>query len=404
MGAAELVFVLLSLTTFGVQPNPNAPPAAEVLRYAPDDSDVMVHLDVEPMLADNWSKVQGLANHPAFKANPDAQKVVRQGIAQVEQMRMMAKATSGVDFVTDMKSVTVFVPSLLREGEFLVSFRGNFPPDLLDRVASKMGAPTSKSNGKTTMPTPDGKLLAQVEAGTLLMGPAALVKARTGVWKPRGPKGATRVTGFFDKEKPFFLLAMSPSAATRKKLLANSGRAQSNDAMMHRDLLTGLDYGAFWLKSNGVGWTVTTKTPAGLQRAADFSEGVVSFMRANHHVARGMARLALAALPSFGKQGAMVTRFRPEILKLIEAWTGDGNFPATVATNAATRTVLVSATGKSLSDVLPVAGMVPMGAVFFLVAGKSSSSPSSMPMHGPTMKRPMPATSTPPRRVGGTSP
>ena len=191
MGAAELVFVLLPLPTFGVQPNPNAPPAAEVLRYAPDDSDVMVHLDVEPMLADNWSKVQGLPNHPAFKANPDVQSAVRQGIAQVEQMRMMAKATSGVDFITDMKSVTVFVPSLLREGEFLVSFRGNFPPDLLDRVASKMGAPTTKSNGKTTMPTPDGKLLAQVDTGTLLMGPAGLVKARTGVGKPRAPKGAT---------------------------------------------------------------------------------------------------------------------------------------------------------------------------------------------------------------------
>ncbi|MCC6999124.1 MAG: hypothetical protein IT370_31210 [Deltaproteobacteria bacterium] len=392
MGAAELVFVLLSLTTFGVQPNPNAPPAAEVLRYAPDDSDVMVHLDVEPMLANNWAKVQGLANHPAFKANPEVQNAVRQGIAQVEQMRMMAKATSGVDFINDMKSVTVFVPSLLREGEFLVSFRGSFPPDLLDRVASKMGAPTAKSNGKTTMPTPDGKLLAQVEAGTLLMGPSGLVKARTGVWKPRAPRGATRVTGFFDKEKPFFLLAMSPSAATRKVLLAKGRRDQGTDAMMHRDLLTGLDYGAFWLKSNGVGWTVTTKTPAGLQRAADFSEGVVSFMRANHHVARGMARLALAALPSLGKQGAMVTRFRPEILKLIEAWTGDGNFPATVATNAATRTVLVSATGKSLSDVLPVAGMVPLGAVFLLA---SKGSPSSMPMHGPASTGPMrPSTGT----------
>jgi hypothetical protein len=105
-------------------------------------------------------------------------------------------------------------------------------------------------------------------------------------------------------------------------------------------------------------------------------------MRAGHLGTRGMVRLALAVLGSYASQSpevASIDRNQAEILKLVDAYTGDGTFQTQIGRDAAGRTVSVRAWDKQLSRVVPGIGAAVIGVAFFAAASSGGSSKTAMP-------------------------
>ena len=107
-----------------------------------------------------------------------------------------------------------------------------------------------------------------------------------------------------------------------------------------------------------------------------------------------MAKIVMAGLESYrGTDKAIdqVLSRKADIMKIVESFTGDGNFKVKLDKNPATMRLDVRATGKSLSEVVPAGAIVPIAgaALLGLRQGRAMSSP------------PMPA---PPAPAGGNKP
>jgi hypothetical protein len=189
-------------------------------------------------------------------------------------------------------------------------------------------------------------------------------------WKPaKAKKGSllARAPSVID-QKPFFLFASSPSPTLVKMLAAEA--KDDPEAAVLVDLIIGHEFAAYSMSYNGVAWTYRARTVAGYERAVMASEGLIQLMRSTHLFTRGFAQLVLAGIDSYASQDKMVAdlaKHKAELLKLVEQWTGDGNFTAKVDKQKADKTVTVTATGAKLTDVLPMGGLVPIGAAAFLV-------------------------------------
>src|SRR6266508_1130443 len=97
MIASEIILILLSLGGFGVAPDPAAPPAAEILKYAPDGAEAFVYLDVAAALPRNWQALEKLAEQPAIKGSKEATRAVANLVAQARALRAQARAAAGFD-------------------------------------------------------------------------------------------------------------------------------------------------------------------------------------------------------------------------------------------------------------------------------------------------------------------
>lgn len=400
MGFAEIVLLLLSLTGFGAQENPNAPSAQEVMKYAPAEADVMLYLDAEAVLPGNWKFLTSLRDDRVVKGVPDLHRAVGTAIAAAEGFRQIAAAQYGFDPVTDVKSVAAWIAVKPEDSPLLVVVRGKFPPDLVERVAKDLDAPLETVNGRALMKMPDDddNALSTTDDGSLVFGAVGLVRERTAkAWKPKKAKKATLAAhvGPTIDAKPFFFLASSPTPAT-VKLIEKELRGEEELAVV-LDLLTGHEFGSASLYWNGLGWTFRARTAAGYERAIGASEGAIALIRAAHLMTRGLAQLALAAVDSYAGADPIVAeimKHKAELMRLVEQWSGDGMFAAAVDKKKGERTVTVTATGAKLTDVLPLGGLAIPGAALWLFVSSSGQyeppeeyTPPARPTKPPARKK-----------------
>jgi hypothetical protein len=390
MGAGELIVLLLALSGFGVAQNPNAPTSQEVLKYAPA-ADVMIHVDLEAVVPNNWAKLVALPDDPTIKAVPELADEIRGMVQMAKGGVEMAKGTIGFDPIQDLDSVTAWAQYGDKgDPSFLIVARGQFPLGVIDKMQPP--DPSAKKetiDGRTFLSLPDGQGLGQAADGAILFGTAGLVKARVGAkWSPAKPKKGSlgdRSAAWIDA-KPFLLMTSAPSAVARKRVMRD---AKDEDTAVFREILLGQDFMAIGLSWNGVSWIYDARESGGFDNAVLASEGTVSLLRAGHHATRGIAQILLAALPayaSYDKSIPAIVRKRADILKLVWSFSGDGNFVAQVDKNAADKSVTVQATGKSLSEVVPmIAVALPAAAAYFVFARAVSTipEPAELPPYEP---------------------
>jgi hypothetical protein len=357
-GFAEAISLLLALGGLGVDANPKAPTADAVLEHSVDDADVVVHFDAAAVVPRNYKVLADLGSDKAVQASPELRDMARQLTTQIEGARGMAKGMLGLDPMTDISSVTVFLR--LKPGganpDGLVVVRGKLPADLVTKVSGMTGSKVETIDGRPATAVDNETYLGTSKSGALLFGTTALVKPRiASTWKatPR-PRTAplARLAQLLDT-RPFLATYVRPSPALVKELAAGEKNVGS-------DLAAGLEVATMGLHHDGMSWTWSDKTDAGAKRARLASEGIIELMRAAQIAPRGLAKLAVASLESYAgtsKEIDVLIQRKSELLGLVSEYTGDGRFMAAIAGTGKLVTVRLS--GRKVSDVVPVGLLVP---------------------------------------------
>jgi len=362
----QLISVLFSLSDFGVAQSAKAPPAAEVSKYGVEDADVFLFVDLEPMVAKNYRAFVALRDKKEIQAVPELRAAIDRAVGEAEAGRQQAKKMFGVDPVTDVKSFAVWVKLGPGEPTGVVAVRGAFPPTWLDSVGHLAQGEKFEVDGQKAVQL-KGEAVARTRDGQVLFGTRALVEERLKKgWKaPAGKSaGAAEVRAALG-ERPLFTVVFAPGPAGRQLMTA---RAADDPPL--RDLTAALSQVRFSLLRNGVSWRYVASDKDGFQAAVLASEGLLDLMRASHLFARAFGRLVLSGVRTHArsepKLAAIVAREK-ELLALLDSVTGDGRFAASVQKNGGKKMVTVKATGRKLSDVVPVVGvLVAAGAGFAL--------------------------------------
>ncbi len=390
MQFAQIFSLLMALSGFGVDANPKAATSDQILEHSVDDADLIMNLDVAAVLPRNFKALTDLPKDPAIKGSPELVAMTRDLANQATQARQMVKGMIGFDFVTDIDSMTVYVKFHAdgSDPDGLVEVRGNLPPDLIAKVSKMSGAPMEVFGGRSGVVLPDHKYLGVAKNGAVLFGTDTLVKPRLAdTWKasarPAGSRGA-RIAPILD-EKPFLAYAMSPSASLIKMIEAKGGKNAGVEMMKDLDLAVGS------LRTDGVVWATWSKSKAGFDRSALAADGVIDLMRAFQIAPRGFAKIAVAYLDVYAGQSKEIDeliKHKGEILKIVDAYTGDGQFKATIDKDAKAKSVVVHAVGTRISEVLPVGLVVPAAAVGYLVFAREHDSSGSGGMRHSTIAVP----------------
>lgn len=399
-GFVEVITLLLALSGFGVDADPKAPTGDTVLKFAVEDADAVVHLDTQAFLPRNIKVVTGLPDDASVKQIPELLATAKEIKANVEGVRGMAKAMAGVDPFTDISSATAFV-SVDDHGEPqppLIVLRGSFPSDLVKKVAKMTGATTAPIDGRDTMEL-EGMVVGTAKDGALIAGPRALVEPRVDDdWKaPRWKRGSLWST--IDAEldaKPVVMVALKA-----RPELAKAARDATGDNFLS-DLIAGHELAIFTVHHDGIGLYWKDRSKAGMQRVALAAEGVFELLRAANVAPRAMAKLAVAALPSYAGKNKTLDQLiarKDDLIKLVDEYSGDGKFDLKIKQDAKARTVTVRATGKKLSDVLPATMLLP-GVVAALVMRGEEEAPMPPPRR-PAVKQPARKAPPPPPTKGG---
>ena len=358
-GIFEVIALALALGGFGVQQNPKAPSADVVLEYAVEDADVIAYVDAVPLIPPNYTALKKLPDAPEIKGNAAPKDVVGKVIAEVEGARGLVKGAVGVDLTTDLSNAVVFA-KLSQPPEVLLVARGKFPSDMPTKIAKMMGGKAEKIGDAEAIALGGPfEVLAIGKGGVLFAGARSLVTARLDAkWKaPARPKGsllaeAAKILG----DKPVYMTAASmASGRVRKHVEAESKDAA---AMIDRfEMLAGAIY------HNGVGWMVDDKDAEGHKRSVLASDGVIDLMRAAHLAPRGVIKVMMSVIGDMtGKSPelAELAKHEDDVLELLEQFTGDGKFKVKTDVDKKNFKVTVRASGKRLSEVLPIGFIAPM--------------------------------------------
>jgi hypothetical protein len=121
------------------------------------------------------------------------------------------------------------------------------------------------------------------------------------------------------------------------------------------------------LHNDGLTIVWQDRTKDHLARMAMTLDGLVDLDRAAMIAPRGMAKILVASLDSYAgdKEIDELIAHKDDLLKLVDEYTSDGKFKADTKKDDKALSVTVRLKGKSISDVVPVALMVP-GAMMFL--------------------------------------
>ncbi len=363
---AVIIAAVLAITSFSIKPNPKALGADAVLEHAVDDADFVLHVDVSATVGANYGVLAKLSEDTLIKQVPELREHITEVVMQIESGRAMAKTMVGFDPVTDISSLTAFVK--MRAGmpqpDFLVVVRGTLPADLPGALAKTMGGKTGTVDGRSTATMPDGSMMGTSKSGALVVGKADWVAARIADgWKaPARTKGSTwaRIATALDA-KPFFVVASKPSAELVKTMTKDLGDN------FGRDLLANHTVAVFAASATGVAWTYEAKDAAFAMRMVTASKGLIDLMRAAHLAPRGVAQVAVAALPSYARMSKeidAVVAAKDQLMSAVWDLTGDGKFAAKVKVDG--NLVTVTATGKKFSDVVPSSLVVGLGAIGFI--------------------------------------
>lgn len=400
IGFGEIIILLLSLGGFGLQPNPTPPTPDQSLAYAAPEADLIVHFDIATVVPGNYKVLGKLADEPAIKSVPELRDMVRKTIGQAEAGRGMARGMLGLDPVNDLNSATAFV-QLAKQGDptFVLAVRGKFPPDMITKAGQLAGNAVSKVGAASLADLGDGKSVALTKDGVLLIGSTAWVKPRLAdAWKApaRAPGSNLARMAEVLTTRPFFAVGGSLSAAMRKEALVE---LKSENFLS--DLIKRHKFFAVGMHTDGLSWRWDDSTKAGLDSMRLFSEGAIELMRAAQVAPRGMAKMAAAAIESYrgtNKQIDEVIRRKADLLKLVDSFTGDGKFAATVTADPKTLRLDVRATASSFSQVAPFGLAVPfLGAAFF---GLRSEEPMIMESPPPPPGKWAPPPSKPSTKSG----
>lgn len=389
-GIVELIVLLLGLAGIGLTPNPKPVTPDQALAYAVADADAVIHVDVASIVPNNFKALKALPTQPAIKGSPEFAKEVSRAVLELEGMRAMVVAKVGLDPVSDITDATVFVKfvSPRRDPEFLATARGTITPVIMENLSKTTKRPAQKIGaGLMIEADRDDPSIGLTKDNVLLLGSPSLVRERlAGSWKspPRG--GALGWAQEAIAARPVFAVAISLSQAARREL------AQSTKKSFPADLAARHKGMALALYHDGIGWSWGDSSKAGLDQMGLLSEGVLETLRAFHIAPRGVAKIALASLESYRGTSRQIDDLiarKADVLKIIDSYTGDGNFKISVNKDQAKLRLDVRATGKSLSDVLPASALLPGVAFLMLGRGVTKTSVQTSPSP-PPMVRPVP--------------
>jgi len=381
-GIVDVITLLLGLSGFGLQANPKAPTVDASLEYAIPDADVVVHLDAASIIPNNYKKLVDLPEQPQIKASPDLAKMVRQAVTEVDSVRGLAKSMTGIDLATDVADATAFfqiVPH--KEPAFVVAVHGKFSVATIDKIAAAAKKQDVKAGSGAWLDTGDGNAVAVTGGGVLLVGTVGLVGERIATTWKAPPHGAGSNLGYAADAlagKPVFAMAMTLSQTARNEAIAGlAGQTFPSDVIRRHKLL------AFSVYHDGIGWTWIDSTKPGLDAMTEVSNGMVEMLRGTQTWSRGFAKIMLGALESYrgtNSQLDELLRRKTELGKLVDAYIGDGNFKAKIDSDPKSLRLAVRLTGKSTSDVVPFALVVPAALAGFMAARSAPVTTSAPPV------------------------
>lgn len=397
-GIVEVITLLMGLTGFSVGTNPKSPTADQALEYAVADADVIAHFDAGAVIPGNYKVLTNLANQPQIKASPELAKMVRKAVAEIDGPRGLVKQTIGIDLTTDISDATAFVKLVpKREPNIFVAMHGRFNVATIDKIAKMTGKGAVKSGGSAWVDVGDGNAVAITKRGVLLAGTSSLVKDRVAdAWKAPAIASSSNLGNAAEilGQKPVFALMLTMSQTARAEALKEIGGQN-----FATDIIKRHKFAAFAIYKDGVGWTWVDSTRTGLAAMAQISDGVVDMLRAAQVAPRGFAKIVLGGLESYrgtNKQVDALLRHKADVLKVVDTYTGDGKFQSSINADAKSLKLTVRLTGKTLSEVLPLGGFLPVGAgaAFFLFSKEAAPPP---PLMMPTPAAPA-RRSAPPKR------
>jgi hypothetical protein len=401
-GIIEVITLLLGLAGFGLQANPRAPTAEQALQYAIADADFVAHIDAASMVPGNYKLLTQLADQPRIKASPELQKLVRKAVGEIEGARSVAKMATGLDLTTDIADATAFfqvVPQA--EPSFVVAVHGRFTAANLEKIAKMASKSATKVGAGTIVETgPHQPAIALTKDGVMLVGSADLVRDRLADgWKAPSHVPGTNLGYLADviSAKPVLALVMTMSPTARAEALKHLG-TQGFAA----DIVTRHKVAAFSMFHDGIGWTWVDSSKAGLDSMELVVNGVLDVLRATQVAPRGIAKIAMGALDSYRGVSAQfddLIKHKADFLKIVEAYTGDGNFKVTVDKNPKTMRLNMRATGKSVSEVLPFGLALPGAIVGILMFKSKEEAPAP-----PVMVEPRPRANPPDAKLPGARP
>lgn len=389
MGIVQVITLLMGLSGFSVGTNPNAPNADQALQYAVPDADIVVHFDAGAVIPANYKVLTNLPNQPAIKAQPELAKMLRKAIAEVDGPKGMALSTTGIDLTKDVSDATAFIQFTAphQDPNMVVAVHGKFSTANIDKIAKLVGKASVKSGGGAWVDTGDGNAVGVTKGGVLLGGSAALVKDRMGdTWKAPAVSSMQNVADVINT-KPVFAVSLQLSQNARTAILG-----QSQDVNFLTDLVKRHKFASLAIYKDGMGWTWVDSSKAGLDSFQQVSDGTIDILRAAQIAPRGFAKICLGALDSYkgNKQVDELIKHKADLWKIVQTYTGDGQFKAAVNADPKTFKLSVRLTGNSLSEVMPLGGMLPMGVVSWLVFAERRTKPEQMVMPSPTPLPPPP--------------
>jgi hypothetical protein len=398
-GIVELITVLMGIAGFGVGTNPKAPSPDQALEYGVADADIVAYFDAGSVIPQNYKVLTNLPNQPAIKASPELAKSVRKLIAEVDGPRGLVKGMTGIDLATDISDATAFfriVPK--RDPDFVVAVHGKFNVATIEKVAKAAGKPSVKAGSGAWFDAGDGNAVGITKGGVMLAGSTDLIKERMAdTWKAPPLTAGTNLGNAAEVlgPKPVFAVVIALSATARADALAN---IQGQNFLT--DLIKRHKMWSFAVHRDGIGWAWIDNSKTGLDAMAQISEGAIDLLRAAQIAPRGFAKITLGALESYkgtNKQVDELIKHKGDLWKIVDTYTGDGQFKAQVDKDPKTLKLSVRLTGKSLSEVVPLGGMLPFGVIGWLVLGRSEPMQSSAP---PVIVAPPPPPPAPMKKQG----
>jgi hypothetical protein len=395
LGIIEVITLLLGLTGFGLDANPNPPTADQALRYAIADPDIVAHVDAASLIPGNYKLLGQLADRPQIKASPELEKLVREAVGEIEGARGIARFATGIDVIADITDATAFVQIAAKaEPSFVIAVHGKFAPANLEKIATATGSsPTRVDAGHLVELGASQPAVGLTRDGVMLVGTPGLVRDRLADgWHPPSHAAGTHLGYAADviADRPVFAVVATMSLAARGELLGNLPAGG-----LAADLVTRHKVAALSVLHNGIGWIWGDSSKVGLDAMEQMSSGAIDLLRAAQIAPRGMAKIAMGALDAYqGKSPEVddLIKRKADLGKLVEAYTGDGNFKVAVDKNPKTLRLSVRATGKSTSEVVPIGLVVPLGVLGYLIErGEAESKPTlAAPDHAaPSAKPPV---------------
>jgi hypothetical protein len=375
------------------------------------DADVVAHLDAGSIIPGNYKVLLGLADQPQIKQSPELVKVIKQVVNEVEGARGLAKTMSGIDFATDIADATVFLKLMpqTKTPDMVLAVHGKFSMAMLDKLAKMTGKPPVKIGGGEMIETgPDSPALAISGTGVLLVGQAPYLKDRLApAWKAPSHAAGTNLGYIADiiANHPVFAVAVTLSPNARKAI--TSQFPQTN---FLTDAVARHKVAAFAIYHDGIGMTWGDSTKQGMDDMAQMFDGFVDLLRAAQIAPRGFAKIFMSGLDSYkgNKQIDELIRHKADLVKIMDSYSGDGNFKVQRDLDARTNKVTVRLSGKTLSEVVPLGAVAPvLGFLVFARGAASKSEAYQMPPTAvaPAMNRapapaPKPGTRAPQKRSG----